>query len=86
MGLATEELQRSPRRAVSVTKSDSTDVTKTAKRGLWIGGAGDVSVMYAGDTVAVTLLAVPAGTFLPGEFKRVMSTGTTATSIISFYD
>ncbi len=73
-----------PRKGVAVTKSDSTDLSATATKGIWVGGAGDVAVMFIDDTVAVSILAVSAGTFLPGSYKHVMATGTTATSIIAF--
>jgi hypothetical protein len=74
-----------PRRMIAVTPNDGTDVTLTATKGLWVGGAGNVAVKGAGDSVAVTLAAVPAGTYLPGSFSRVMATNTTATLIIAFY-
>lgn len=64
----------------AITASDSTDLTGT--RGIWVGGAGDVAVMGLYDDTAVTLAGVPAGTLIPGRFKRVMSTNTTATSIV----
>ncbi len=78
-------LLQQPARVAAVTKSDSTDITATATKGLWIGGGGDVAVKGAGDSAAVTISAVPAGTYLPGAYKAVMSTNTTATLIISFY-
>lgn len=71
-------------RAVAVTKSDST-ILPDGVRALWVGGAGDVAVIMAGDTAAVTLLAVEAGTLLPVQVSKVMSTNTTATSIVALY-
>lgn len=82
---ASAVLLQQPTRIAAVTKSDSTDITATATKGLWIGGGGDVAVKGAGDSVAVTISAVPAGTYLPGAYKAVMSTNTTATLIVSFY-
>lgn len=80
-----QDLLKQPTRMATVTKSDSTDITSTATKGLYVGGAGDLAVMGVGDSAAVTLVGVPAGTFVPGAYKRVMSTNTTATNIISFY-
>ena len=82
------ELLKQPTRMVAVTPNDSTDVTSTATKGLWIGVGGNVAVKGVGDGgagTAVTLLNVPSGTYIPGAFCRVMSTNTTATNIISYY-
>jgi hypothetical protein len=68
-------------RLAAVTPSDSTDLS--GSRALWVGGAGNVVVMAANDTVAVTLV-VPAGTLLPIFARRVMA-ATTATSIVAMY-
>lgn len=73
-----------PTHVTAVTKSDSTDITATASKGLWIGTGGDVAVKAVGDTVAVTLANVPSGTYIPGAYQRVMSTNTTASNIASF--
>jgi len=74
---------RQPKQALAVTPSDSTDVTPTATKGLWVSAVGVVNVTYVGDSTAVGLGTVPAGTYIPGEFKRV-NAATTAT-VISFY-
>lgn len=60
-----------------VTVSDSTDVFC---HGVYVGSAGDVALMAWDDTAAVTLPAVPAGTFIPIACKRIMSTGTTVST------
>jgi hypothetical protein len=51
-------------------------------RALWIGGAGDITVVPADGVVAspVTFTAVPAGTLLPLRVQRV--TAATATNIV----
>ncbi len=63
--------------AVIVVESDSTVVKF---RSLWIGGnagaAVDVAVIPLGGTVAVTFVAVPAGTLLPVAVSKVMDTNT----------
>jgi hypothetical protein len=68
-----------------LTKSDTNVLPLGPCRALWIGGAGDVAVIAEGDTDAVTISAVPAGTVLPIRCKKVMSTNTTATLIVALY-
>lgn len=67
---------------VAVTKSDSTVLSPT--RALWVGGAGDLSVIFAGDTAAVTIAGVLAGTLLPFQVTKVMA-ATTATNVVALY-
>lgn len=69
---------------VAVTKSDST-VYNPPLRMLWVGGVGDVAVTLIGDTTAVTLSAVPAGTMLNVCVTKVMSTNTSATLITGLF-
>ena len=72
-----------PSRWLSVTPSDDTDLTGSI--GLYIGGAGNVAVrtLNASGTT-VTFTAPPVGTFIPGNFTRVMA-ATTATNILVAY-
>lgn len=65
----------------TVTPNDSADVfTNGFFRGLYIGSAGDVTVLsYNGDLILYK--AVPVGTQLSVAGTRVMATGTTSTSI-----
>jgi hypothetical protein len=68
-------------RAASVTPSDATVIPKT--RALWIGVTGNVAVRTAnGETV--TVANAPVGV-LPVQVDQVLSTGTTASSILAFY-
>ena len=69
-------------RSAAVTPSDSVDLPNVS-RALWVGGAGNVAVMLADDTSAVTFVSVAAGTLLPLRVKRVMATNTTATSLVA---
>lgn len=69
-------------KAIAVTKSDSTVLETT--RGLYVGGGGDVAVVMADDET-VTFSAVPTGSVLPVQVKKVMSTNTTATLILALY-
>ena len=65
--------------AEAVTPNDDTPVLY---RSLWIGGAGNVSVILVQDSTPVTFTSVAAGTLLPVAVKCVRSTGTTATDIL----
>lgn len=69
--------------AVSITPSDSSDLSPWI-RALYIGGAGNVSVITAGGQT-VTFSGLPAGTILPLHIRRVNATGTTATSLVGLY-
>ena len=69
--------------AADVTPSDSAPLPIASKR-LWVGGAGDVSIVTTGG-VSVTYAGVPAGTYLNVRAAQVNATGTTATDIIAEY-
>lgn len=71
------------KRGVAVTKSDTTVIEAT--RSLYIGGAGDVAVVFADDPTTVTLSGATAGAVLPVSVVKVMSTNTTATLIVALY-
>ena len=72
-----------PSRWVTCTPSDSTDLTGSI--GLYIGGAGNVSARTLNDSgTTVLFTAPPVGTFIPGNFTRVMA-ATTATAILVAY-
>ncbi len=71
-----------PTKFAAVTKSDSTDLTGVATKGLYVGTTGSVVVKGVNDTVAVTFASVPAGAFIPGNFSRVMN-ATTASNIVA---
>lgn len=66
--------------AFAVTPNDGADLAQVT-RGLWVGVAGDVSVVTRGGTT-VTLKGAPSGSLIPIRVKRVRSTGTTATDIV----
>lgn len=70
------------RRLVAVTKSDSTIVNCDA---LYVGTTGDVAILAAEDSVAVTLPSVPAGAILPIACKKVMTTNTTASNMVALF-
>ena len=73
--------------AVVVTPSDSADLLFVT-RGLFVGGAGNISVIMgdqAVDATTVTFTGVLAGTILPIAVRRVRSTNTTATNIVALW-
>ena len=71
--------------AQAVTPSDATPLAD-GTRGLYIGGAGDVTVIMAQDgKTPITFKAVPVGTLLPIAVNFVMATGTTATNILALF-
>jgi hypothetical protein len=76
-------------RAAAVTPSNTVNIpalTGGSNNGcvLYVGGAGDLKVLTIGGD-EVTLVAVPAGSFIPVQVLRVFSTGTTATSIVALW-
>lgn len=68
---------------VAVTPSDTVALPFRC-RGLWVGGAGDVTVLAKDGVTAVAVKNVPAGTQLNGRVSYVKATGTTATFIVAF--
>ncbi len=74
-----------PRRAWAVTPNDAADLADVAT-GLWVGAPGALVVTLAdmADGTNVTLVAVPAGSYLKLRVKRVWSTGTVAGSLVAF--
>ena len=69
-----------PSDAAAVTASDSTEVGFV---GVYVGGTGNLAVKTVGGTT-LTFPNVPAGTVIPIQCIRVMSTNTTASSIVGF--
>lgn len=67
------------------TPSDTVDFTQCKYGYLYVGGAGNVSVVtHGGDTVL--LQGVLAGSLLPLKIKRVMVTGLTATNLVVMHN
>lgn len=69
---------------VLITPADSPLAT-VPTRGVWVGGAGNIAVIAAQDSAAVTISGVPAGTLLPIAVSQINSTNTTATLIVAMY-
>jgi hypothetical protein len=72
------------RSAEAVTPHDTNDTVSGTTDALWVGGAGNLSVVMQGGQT-VTFTGVPAGTQLDIHVSRVRGTGTTATSIVALY-
>lgn len=66
----------------SITPDDSADLERPT-RGIFVGGAGDVAVVSldAADNSGVVYTAA-AGSVIPIQARRVLSTGTTATALV----
>ena len=67
--------------AVAVTPNDSTNIPET--RALFVGVAGNLNVTMA-DGMTLVFTNVPVGIF-PIQVTRILSTNTTASSIIAVY-
>lgn len=67
-----------------VTPDNTTELTNVS-RALYVGVGGDVSVQMAVTGTAIVFKNVPTGTILPIRIRRVNSTATTATNMVSLY-
>ena len=74
--------QRGGGGAFAVTPADGTDLANKPAY-LWVGGAGNVSVLIGGQVVVFN--SVAAGTRLDISPERVRSTGTSASNIVAVY-
>ena len=69
---------------LAVTPSDSTDLTYSTCRAIYVGGDGNISLVDGAGTT-VTFTGVTAGSILPVQTARINATGTTATSLVALY-
>ena len=69
--------------AFDISPSDSVNFAY-ATRWIWVGGAGDVTLVTIGGEV-VTFTAIAAGTRLDVRASRVNLTGTDATLLVGMY-
>jgi hypothetical protein len=73
--------------ALAVTPNDGADLGSVPKA-LYVGGGGDITMIgtnAAPGAAGVLWKAVPAGAVLPFRPRRILATGTTATSILAIY-
>lgn len=66
--------------AFSVTPDDSADLSEVT-RALYVGGAGDITLITKGGT-QIVFAQINAGSFLPIRASRVLAAGTSATNIV----
>jgi hypothetical protein len=71
------------KQGIAITPSDSADFSFGFTRGIYVGGAGNISVEMANGTVM--FYTVNAGSVLPLRVKRVNATGTTASNLVGLY-
>lgn len=64
--------------------TSANNFAKGVCRGLYVGGAGAITAVYANGTTQA-FAGVPAGSILPGHFIRVNATGTAATGMVALY-
>lgn len=69
-------------RAVDISSTDHT--CKTLCVAIYVGTAGNV-VLDGQNTTSVTFSSVPAGTFLPGRWVKVVKASTTAANMTEVY-
>jgi hypothetical protein len=68
---------------VAVTPSDTVGYGTDA-RALYVGGAGNVTLLTSAGTVLL-FQNVPAGSQIPMRHGRVNATGTTATNMVALF-
>lgn len=69
-------------KAAVITPHNTNDLSVPCRM-IYVGGAGDITLIPRGGAVAVLFKAVPVGTILPVSASRVLATGTTATSLLA---
>ena len=69
--------------ALVVTPSDTISLAMPT-RSIYIGGAGNLSVLMAGGQTTL-FSALPVGTILPVSCLRINATNTTATLIVAMW-
>jgi hypothetical protein len=72
-----------PAGAFALTPSDANTYEHAIT--VWVGGAGNVTLLPANGEPAVTFAGVLAGSVLPVRARGVMATGTTATALVAVY-
>jgi hypothetical protein len=67
-----------------ITPSDTVNMAAGC-RGIYVGGAGNVTLIGEDNVTPITFTAVPVGTFMPCGARRVMATNTTATLLVALF-
>ena len=68
------------KKAVAITPHDTTLLSARTKA-IYVGGTGNITIVNPDGTTCL-FTAVPQGTILPVDCKRVDATGTTATLLV----
>jgi len=75
--------------AKAVSPDDDVDLTNNdgdaQPSTVYVGVAGNVAVIPAGNTTSVIFVGIPAGGIVPCKVTRVLVTGTTALSMVAVY-
>lgn len=74
-------------RMAAITPDNSNDLPQACKA-IYVGGAGNISIIQLSDIAAATPIvftAVPVGTIIPIVARRVRVTGTTASLLIALW-
>lgn len=69
--------------SLTITKSDAT-ILSPVLRALYVGGTGDVAVRMMDGSTPI-FVAVPAGSILPIQIDKVLSAGTSASSMVGMF-
>jgi len=67
--------------ALDALVSDDADLPEPL-RAIYVGATGNLRVLGAADDDPVTLIGVPTGATIVACVRRVLATGTTATSLV----
>jgi hypothetical protein len=73
-----------PKDAVAITPSDTAEQGPPILSGVYVGGAGDVTVITELGTTT-TFKALPVGQTIFCRTRLVKATGTTATNLVGLY-
>ena len=68
---------------LAITPSDAAELEYLV-RGIYVGGAGDLTVMTLGGTIGV-FVGVTAGSIIPVLAIKVYSTGTSASNLLGMF-
>lgn len=85
-GGSTCDVNNQARKGAALTKSDATTYSPPTKM-LYIGDAAacTIAVLFADDTVAMTMATVQPGVAYPFAVKKLMSTNTTCTTVVGLF-
>jgi len=76
--------------ALDALFSDTVDLAVDGQpiqtKAVYVGAGGDIAFVPSGQTTAVTYVAAQTGSKIVMSAKRILSTGTTATSLVADYD